>query len=209
MNTGQAARSRTWGVVMLTCVAYVVVTFATFHLLRRDVDPLTTSMSQYANGRYGSFVTLAFVAIALAAALAAWSLWRIGPQRGRRWIAPSLLGVMGLGFLLVAIFPQDPGNDITTTSGGIHNLGGVLSLAFGAAGIIVASVRFRRDPRWSGIANASLVLGILLPVSLVALILSPSSVEGLVDRAGPPTITSIWFLVLGARLVADPSLGMI
>ena len=94
------------------------------HVLKPDIRPSSTMISQYALGRYGWLMSLCFAAFAAASACAFVALISS---------APSLLGRVGLAFLfttaiglgIAARFPMDP---VSTTpermsfSGKMHGL---------------------------------------------------------------------------------------
>ena len=186
----------------LIAVGYFVVTSLVLHLLRPDVDPLRQSMSQYQRGRLGFVMVLGFLAVSLAAvALAAGLRAAQMPAGGSRAGTISLL-LFAIVFVLVAAFPPDASGNPDTASGQVHNLGGLLGLISMTVAAVLFSLRFRRDERWRSVFGVSMAVAVLIPVSIVGLILSPSALEGLFDRLGPPTFISLWMLMVAWRLYA-------
>jgi hypothetical protein len=87
--------------------ALALIALAALHILKPDLDPSRSMISQYALGRHGWVMALSFAAFAAASACL---LAALVPA------APSLLGRIGLAFLLAAsvglamaaLFPMDP-----------------------------------------------------------------------------------------------------
>jgi len=87
--------------------ALAIVALAALHLLKPDIDPRRTMISQYALGRFGWVMALCFASFAAAAASLCLALF------GR---APSAHGLVGLAFLclaavggaMAALFRMDP-----------------------------------------------------------------------------------------------------
>jgi uncharacterized protein DUF998 len=87
--------------------ALALIALAALHILKPDIDPSRTMISKYALGRHGWVMALCFASFALASACLFTTLVA-NP--------PSLLGRIGLAFLLLAAvglamaarFPMDP-----------------------------------------------------------------------------------------------------
>jgi len=87
--------------------ALAIVALAALHVLKPDIDPRRTMISQYALGRYGWLMAVCFAAFAAASASLFIAL--VG-------LVPSVLGLVGLAFLCVAavglamaaLFRMDP-----------------------------------------------------------------------------------------------------
>ena len=184
----------------LIAVGYFVVAALVLHLLRPDVDPLRQSMSQYQLGRFGFVMVLGFLAISLAAAALAAGLRAVRMPAGGSRAGTIALLLFAIVFVLVAAFPPDPSGNPDTASGQVHNLGGLLGLITMTIAAVLFSLRFRRDERWRSVFGVSMALAVLIPLSVIGLILSPSSLEGLFDRLGPPTFISLWMVLVAWRL---------
>jgi hypothetical protein len=87
--------------------ALALIALGALHVLKPDIDPARTMISRYALGQYGWVMALSFAAFAAASACLFAALM---PH------VPSLLGRIGLAFLLAAaaglamaaLFPMDP-----------------------------------------------------------------------------------------------------
>jgi hypothetical protein len=111
---------------VLVAAALALIALASLHILKPDIHPSRTMISQYALGRHGWVMAVCFASFGVAsaclfAALAAH--------------VPSLLGRIGLAFLLLAAiglamaarFPMDP---VSTTPGQMSFSGKMHGVAF-------------------------------------------------------------------------------
>src|SRR4029450_13519749 len=74
------------------------------HAVRTDLDPVRQVMSEYANGRFGWFMTAAFYAIGLACLALALRLGRAMVRRAMSVVVRVLLALGGVGLILAGIF---------------------------------------------------------------------------------------------------------
>jgi hypothetical protein len=107
-----------------------LVLLAVLHILKPDYDPSWRMMSEYAIGRFGWVMQLAFFSLSIASLSATAAVW---PQ------VKSIVGYIGLVFLLIAaisatiggIFPSDPittSPDALSANGKVHILGAQLGI---------------------------------------------------------------------------------
>jgi di/tricarboxylate transporter len=73
------------------------------HIVRTDLDPVRQVMSEYANGRFGWFMTAAFYAMGLACVALAVRLGRAIVRRRLSVALRVLLGLGGLGLILAGV----------------------------------------------------------------------------------------------------------
>jgi hypothetical protein len=93
--------------IAIGSAAVAIVALAALHVLKPDIDPRRTMISQYALGRYGWLMAVCFAAFSVASTSLCIALF------GR---VPSALGVVGLFFLfdaavglaMAAVFRMDP-----------------------------------------------------------------------------------------------------
>jgi len=93
--------------IVIGTAALALLTLAALHILKPEVHPSRNMISQYALGRHGWLMALCFAAFAAASACLVGALIAT---------VPSLLGRIGLAFLLIAAiglaiaarFPMDP-----------------------------------------------------------------------------------------------------
>jgi hypothetical protein len=204
-----AAISQTSARLSLAGAATFVVLLAALHLLKPELDPSWHFISEYAIGRHGwmmvlAFLSLAFSYVMLFVALRAQlrTLW------GR--IGLSLLLVSAAGLAIAGIFTTDPitaSKDAVTSEGKLHNLGGTLGIAMPFAAAIIGWSLARNQAwasaRWPLIwATALALLSFLVSFSSLSVMLSQHD-----GRFGPDVLVgwpnrlevlaySVWLMVV-------------
>ncbi|MBI5964378.1 MAG: DUF998 domain-containing protein [Chloroflexi bacterium] len=143
------AVSQTAARLSFTTAATFVVLLAALHFLEPEFDPSWRFISEYALGRYGWIMALAFLSLAVSyAALFVAIQSQLRTIVGR--IGLALLLISAVSFVMAGIFPTDPittSPDAATTNGTLHNIGGTLGLAMTFAAVIV-SWNLARNPVW-------------------------------------------------------------
>jgi hypothetical membrane protein len=164
--------------VSFAAAATFVVLLATLHFIEPEFDPSWRFISEYALGRYGWVMVLAFLSLAVSYVglfIAIRSQLRTIVGR----IGLVLLLVSAVGLAMAGIFTTDPittSPDAATTSGTLHSVGGTLGLAMTFAAAII-SWSLARNPAWSmarrpllwaaGIAVASTVAFIVFMIMVI------------------------------------------
>jgi hypothetical protein len=90
-----------------------------------------------------------------------------------------LLALATVCSFLVAIFPGDLHNTRILL---IHSTSAFLGFCSLVIATLFWSQRFRKDPRQRWSALTSLILGLLMLLSLVSSVVSPSGLQGLTER---------------------------
>lgn len=122
----QSATARGGPAARLSLVAAVLflMVVALLHLIKPELDPSWRMVSEYAIGRYGWLMTIAFLAWALSyASIAAAISAYMETIRGK--IGLMILLVSALGTTMAAIFPTDPITihpDAVTLRGNLHGV---------------------------------------------------------------------------------------
>jgi hypothetical protein len=154
----------------LLCGALFVVLLAALHFVRPDLDPSWRVISEYALGKYGWMMTVAFLALGLSAI----SLFvAIRSQVG------NLLGKIGLAFLLVGaagpilagLFTTDPITvpmDEVSSSGMLHSTGALLTDGILIAATLLTLSLLRVNPNWSAVRTPLVLATVLAWVFAVA-----------------------------------------
>jgi hypothetical protein len=177
-DPNELARADRAARIAITWTLAFYVVLALLHLLKPEIDPSWRFISEYAIGRHGWLMSLAFLLysvawLALFVAVRPWCHTRLG----RAGLALVLTSAAGL--LIAGLFPTDP---ITTpraqvtTTGRLHGLGGALGIAMPFAALLVTWT-LSRNPAWrwarpqlwgsaaiagAGFLVATISLGILL-----------------------------------------------
>jgi Protein of unknown function (DUF998) len=148
--------------------ALALIALAALHVLKPDIHPARTMISQYALGRYGWVMALSFAAFGVASVCLFGALMLS---------VPSLLGRIGLAFLLAAAvglvmaarFPMDP---VSTPAAQMSFSGRMHGVAFliGVPGQIVAVLLLSLALRDSHASMPLLVLTALIWLSLAMVV---------------------------------------
>lgn len=166
-----------------------VVLLGLLHIIKTDIDPSWRFISEYAIGKYGWLMQLAFLSLAISN-VATWLAIRDALTSFWGRVGSVLFLVGTLGLLLAAIFVTDPINappEARTTSGNLHNIGGGLGL-FGFIGTLIFSRRLLVSPEWKSsraavwIATAIVILGFL--ISFISITVIAAQHDG---KFGPDT----------------------
>jgi hypothetical protein len=180
-----AAMSQMAARLALAAVGTFLVLLAALHVLKPELDPSWRVISEYALGRYGSLMTLAFLSLALSCASLAIALRpHIRSIGGKIGLAFLLLSAVGI--TIAGIMPTDPittSRDALTPNGRLHELGALLDVTPFAALLISWSLA-RRNPAWSSARRVLFwtaglpVLGLMVFIASVALMLPGNGAFG-------------------------------
>lgn len=124
---------------------------AAVQLANPELDPSWRPISEYALGRHGWLMTLAFLAWGLSPLALATAVRRDVVTRGGR-IGLGLLGLGAAGPLLAALFPMDPLDTPAggmTTGGAIHAGSAVLGDLLPIGALVLSLVLTRPGGRWA------------------------------------------------------------
>lgn len=150
-----------------------LVLLAVLHILKPEFDPSWRMISEYAIGRFGWLMQLAFFSLAIANLSAIAAVW---PQ------AKSIVGYIGLVLLLLAatsatiggIFTSDPittSPDALSASGKVHILGAQIGIpAMPLAAALISWVLTQHNQAWASARRWLWLTVGLVWLSFVALI---------------------------------------
>jgi hypothetical protein len=203
------ATSPTAARLSLAGAATFVVLLAGLHLLKPELDPSWHFISEYAIGRHGWMMVLAFGALAFSYVMLTVAL---RSQLRTIWdrIGLALLLVSAAGLAIAASFTTDPitaSKDAVTSEGKLHNLGGTLGIAMPFAAAII-SWSLARNQAWASArrplmwATALALLSFLVSLSSLSVMLSQHD-----GRFGPDVLVgwpnrlemlaySVWLMVV-------------
>jgi hypothetical membrane protein len=182
--------------LVLACFGAMVL----LHMVRTDLDPVRQVMSEYANGRFGWFMTAAFYAMGLACVALAVRLGR-AIMRSRLSVAVRvLLGLGGLGLILAGVFEVERPAIPDTVNEIIHSDATLTAFTLVITAMILFAIVCRRDPRWSDFRVIAFVLAI---VAAAAGAFSPfagqTTWSGLAQRVLGLTVVS-WLLLCAVHI---------
>jgi Protein of unknown function (DUF998) len=176
------AISRTAALLVFAGAATFVVLLVALHFIKPGLDPSRHFISEYAIGKHGWIMVLAFLSLAVSyTSLFVAIRSQLRTIAGR--IGLALLLVSALGLTIAAVFTTDPimvSEDAVTTEGAVHNLGGTLGIAMPFAAALVGW-KLMCNPAWS---TAQRPLLWATGVALVAFLVSFASLGVMVSQSG-------------------------
>jgi len=173
--------------LVLACFGAMVV----LHIVRTDLDPVRQVMSEYANGRFGWFMTAAFYAMGLACVALAVRLGRAIVRRRLSVAVRVLLGLGGLGLILAGVFEVERPAVPDTVDEIIHSDATLTAFTLIITAMLLFAVVIRRDPSWRDFRRLAAALAV---VAAIAGAFSPF--------AGQTTWSGLAQRVLGLTVVA-------
>jgi Protein of unknown function (DUF998) len=161
------------------------------HALRRDLEPASHRLSEYAIGPWGWLMTSAFAALAVAL----WLLRRALPLAAPLRPVRALLTVATIGFALSAVFPTDPTRPdaVRETVHTVASTGALVALTAAALWTVTrgaGAIGWRRAHGPAGVATAVAALGVL-----IGPLVHDSPWTGAVQRVVGLALTA-WLLLL-------------
>lgn len=145
--------------VILAAATLFLVLLAALLVLKPEIDPAWRFISEYAIGRHGWLMSVAFLSLAaccVATVIALWSQLRVGGRIGAGFL---LIGALGL--TLAGLFTTDPITtplDAQSTSSQMHGLGAILGDGV-AIGATIITLSLLRNKAWR--AARGWLIGIL------------------------------------------------
>lgn len=192
--------ARWWGWLAIVAVVYHAVAMIALHLLVPEVDPARTMVGAYLTSPYRFLSRTTFLALGCALIALVMGLRPVLLTGRLRHLVTVLLGIAVLGFLGVAAFP------------GAARPIAVVTQPATVLAIVVLSWILRKEPPWSSVGTALLVVAGLLFALFVATIVTGFLVaRGLGGLANRVVLVLIytWIVLVASRLarktVRDPS----
>jgi uncharacterized protein DUF998 len=174
--------------VGLACVAAL-------HVMRTDVDPVRQVLSEYANGRWGELMSVAFYALGAACLAVAFGLRATMTLRGALRSLPPLLALAGCGLIISGVFEVERPAVPDTLQESVHSYGSVAAFVLLIAAMVLLWVACRRDPKWRGFAGPALLLGATGTAAGVASpLVDGSPFTGIAQRILAVTV-ALWLLL--------------
>jgi uncharacterized membrane protein len=162
----------------IVAAAVSLVTLAALHILKPDLHPSRTMISQYALGRYGRVMTLCFAAFGVASGSLAVAMVAYVRSFGGR-IGLALLLTAAVGLVMAARFPMDPVSTPPAQmshSGRMHGVAFLLGVPSMVLAVLVLS--FALDGQVSNTGWLLKTVAAVIWISLIVMI-------GIMLRVGP------------------------
>jgi hypothetical protein len=154
--------------VSLAAIVLVIACFGAMvllHIVRTDLDPVRQVMSEYANGRFGWFMTAAFYAMGLACLALAVRLGRAIVRRRLSVAVRVLLGLGGLGLILAGVFEVERPAVPDTIEEIIHSDATLTAFTLIITAMLLFAVVSRWDPRWRDFRVIAAALAIIAAIA--------------------------------------------
>jgi hypothetical protein len=162
----------------ILAAAVSLVTLAALHILKPDLHPSRTMISQYALGRYGRVMALCFAAFGVASGSLAVAMVAYVRSLGGR-IGIALLLAAAVGLVMAARFPMDPVSTPPAQmshSGRMHGVAFLLGVPSMVLAVLVLS--FALDGQVSNTGWLLKTVAAVIWISLIVMI-------GIMLRVGP------------------------
>lgn len=177
----QAALASRIAAAGVFAVALIIVAL---HAIKPEFEPSWRFISEYAIGRHGWIMKLAFLIWAASCAALVLALRReVQTFFGRTGVAVLL--IVAAALVVAGLFPQDPVTakpDEITTSGTIHAIASMIGIpGIPVAAMLISSSLWRTNPAWAPHRSA-----IMWPTSAtwISLVLMAAYLMWAVPRAG-------------------------
>ena len=156
----------------ITAILFVVILVG-LHIIKREIDPSWQPISEYALGKSGWMMNLAFLLLGASFLSLGWYAFKVLPKIGAK-VGGVLLIVSAFGNFLAGIFNTDPAGtlpDQMTTSGQWHGIGASL-LALMLIATILLTWQFFKQPTLRAKRQTMLFATILLWFFEISLIIA-------------------------------------
>lgn len=145
INGSGGTDARALGVVALIGVAFITVACLLVQFLRTDLNWITTSMSIYVAGPYGTWVRASFYAPAPGIAALGIGWYRALDRRARSVFPLILFVIGGVALCILASFTADATRWPVTLHGTIHQWAAFATFLCITTAALLQSLRFRFD----------------------------------------------------------------
>lgn len=201
-DQGPAVRNRRgspsfWGLLGATGALSFLALLIVLHVLRPDLNPATSYISDYANGRYGIVFRSALVVHGLGNLATAAGLASVfTTSRAGRWGA-TLFGAAAVGIMLGGLFSIDPANAPRTIAGTTHTIVASVGFPVEACALLLLSRAFAALPDWRSLSliTAIAAAGGMAALAWLLFAAMTGSVPGLAERA-------VFAIFLASEIVA-------
>jgi len=168
--------------VSFGAAAFFLVLLAVLHVVKPEFEPSWRFVSEYAIGRHGWIMVLAFMSLAVSCtALVPAIRSQIETTGGR--IGLILLLVVAVSLIVAGIFVADPitaGQDQLTTHGNLHGLAASVGIPGLPIAALLISRSLSRNPAWSA---ARLIVRLTAHLTWISVLLMSVSMFVLLNKS--------------------------
>lgn len=184
--------------ISITDPAFFLIANAALHLLRRDLNPATHYISEYAVGRFGLLMSSALVVLGIGTVALAFVIRATMAEAWLVRIGTAVLFLSGLGTILTGLFRTDIDGQPSTIAGAIHGRAAFVAILFEAVSVLILTAAFFQENRWRSYRPVSLAFAIVVVVSGALLPVLP---RGTGERLLVYTLV-LWLFVTALRMRA-------
>lgn len=154
------------------------------HLLKPDLNPLTRHISEYANGRFGFIMILAFLFFAFGLLGISFQSYRIIAGQKMRILIPFLFLLSAFSSVILGLFPLNSLNTPITSSALIHLQTAPILISSMFLGLICITYKLKKEPTFHPNYKLSVAFGIAAGASAILLVFFAQNpnYQGLVQR---------------------------
>jgi hypothetical protein len=190
---------------LLTTIALIgiclfVILIIVLHFLPTGYDALRRPTSEYAVGKYGFFMTIAFLGMSVGSFALVAGLYKGISRRPK--LGLILLCIWAIGVLVAMIFPIDAEGAPSTTNGTIHETNGPITFMSLTIGAILVSISFRHNINWDSLYRPAIMLSLIMLIIFISVVISFAAgltYEGILQRLYLVTFSS-WFIMITLHL---------
>ncbi len=197
---------RTFAVVIIISVAdpaFFLLANAALHLLRRDLNPATHYISEYAIGRFGLLMSSALVILGVGTISLAMVMHATMNPTWLARVGTVVLFVSGLSTILIGLFRTDGEGQPSTVAGAIHGRAAFIAILCEAISVLILTAAFFRDRRWRSFRLVSLIFSIVVVISGALL---PVLQQGTGERLLVYTLV-LWLFIAALHMRAADALA--
>ncbi len=197
---------RTFAVVIIISIAdpaFFLLANVALHLLRRDLNPATHYISEYAVGRFGWLMSTALVVLGVGTIALAVVMHAMMNTTWLARIGTVVLFVSGLSTILTGLFRTDVAGQPSTIAGAIHGRAAFIAILCEAISVLIFTGAFFHDRRWHSFRLVSLVFSVVVVISGALL---PVVQRGTGERLLVYTLV-LWLFVAALRMRAADGLA--
>jgi hypothetical protein len=164
-----------------------IAALAALHVLKPDVRPSSTMISQYALGRFGWMMALCFASFAAASACLCIALFGRAPS-GHGLVGLAFLCAAALGLAMAALFPMDPVSTLPAEmsfTGRMHGVAFLIGVPSQVLSVLLLSIALGHQGSHASVPLLALTGVIWLCLVIMIAIMAMVGPGKLPDPNGP------------------------
>lgn len=189
---------------------FFLAVFITMHVLRADLSPVDSYVSDYANGPYGMVFRSALIIHGFGnLATAIGLVFSFTTIRSGQWGA-MLFGTAAVGIILGGLFSIDPDGAPRTIAGVIHTITASISFPIEAIALVFFSQAFGHSANWRPLSLITpvIIVGAIIVLAWLLIAVMTKSMSGLAERAAFAVFLT-WEILVAILLARNNASGLL